>query len=76
MIWELSIDNTLVTRDSNNEVGKEENDEKDDKYKEVAELKEENIPPVCYPTFQTNSTNINPFTSKWRIQKVEVKRRR
>ena len=62
-MWELSIDDILAARDSNDEEGEEEDDEEEDE--EDEEMEEgEILPPLC-PTFQTTSTNTNPFTSKW-----------
>ena len=64
MMWELSIDNILAARDSDDEERKEDDNQEDDEYKD-AEMEEGKIPPPCHPTFWTTGTNTNPFTLKW-----------
>ena len=60
---DLSIDDILAARDSDDEEGEEEGDKEE--YEEDKEMEEGEIPPPCCPTFCTTSTNTNPFTSKW-----------
>ena len=60
---ELSIDDILAARDSNDKEGEEEDDEEEDKYEEDTEIEEGEILPPHQPTFWTTGTNTNPFTS-------------
>ena len=62
---ELSIDDILAARDSNDKEGEEEDDEEEDKYKKNPEMEEGEILPPCCPAFWTTGTNTNPFTLKW-----------
>ena len=65
MMQELSIDDILVPRDSDDEEGEQEDNEEEGKCEEDAEMEEGEIPLPCCPTFWTTRTNTNPFTSKW-----------